>query len=66
VWHSHDDTDEVFIVLGGAGEMFVIPLGIEHQPFARSECRMMLVEPAGTVNTGGVRSALTAQDGVWV
>ena len=36
------------------------------QPSAAAECRMMLVEPAGTVNTGGVTSELTAQDGVWV
>ncbi len=80
VWHAHDDTDEVFIVLDGAltirlrdgdvnlraGEMFVIPKGVEHKPFAKDECRMMLVEPAGTPNTGSVQSALTAKDGVWV
>ena len=80
VWHAHHDTDEVFIVLDGAltihfrdgevdlsaGEMFVIPRGVEHKPFARAECRMMLVEPAGTTNTGTVTSELTAKDGVWV
>ena len=80
VWHAHDDTDEVFIVLDGAltiqfrdgevdlraGEMFVIPKGVEHKPAAREECRMMLVEPAGTLNTGGMTSELTAKDGVWV
>jgi len=80
VWHAHDDTDEVFIVLDGsltihfrdgevslhAGEMFVIPRGVEHRPSAKDECRMMLVEPAGTTNTGAVRSELTAKDGVWV
>jgi mannose-6-phosphate isomerase-like protein (cupin superfamily) len=80
VWHAHDETDEVFIVLDGeltihfrdgqvrlrAGEMFVVPRGVEHKPSAAAECRMMLVEPAGTVNTGGVTSELTAQDGVWV
>lgn len=79
VWHAHDDTDEVFIVLDGAltihfrdgevdlrpGEMFVVPRGVEHKPFAREECRMMLVEPAGTLNTGAVTSELTAKDG-WV
>jgi len=76
VWHSHADTDEVFIVLDGevtihfrdgavvlrAGEMFVVPRGVEHKPFAARECRMMLVEPAGTVNTGDARSELTAKD----
>ena len=80
VWHAHDDTDEVFIVLDGAmtihfrdgevrlnsGEMFVIPRGVEHKPFAKEECRIMLVEPAGTPNTGDARSELTAKDGVWV
>jgi hypothetical protein len=49
-----------------SGEMFVIPRGVEHKPVAKAECRMMLVERAGTVNTGGVRSELTAKDGVWV
>ena len=49
-----------------AGELFVIPRGVEHKPYATEECRMMLVEPAGTINTGGVKSELTAKDGVWV
>src|SRR5262245_14442614 len=80
VWHSHADTDEVFIVLEGemtigfrdgevrlrAGEMFLVPKGVEHRPVAEGECRMMLVEPAGTINTGDVTDARTAPDGVWV
>ncbi|HEX8000765.1 MAG TPA: cupin domain-containing protein [Pyrinomonadaceae bacterium] len=80
VWHSHAETDEVFIVLDGemvlefrdgrinlkAGEMFVVPKGVEHRPSAASECKVMLVEPAGTVNTGDAVSELTAQDNVWV
>lgn len=80
VWHTHTDTDEVFIVLEGemtirfrdgevilrAGEMFVVPKCLEHRPFAQQECKIMLVEPAGTINTGEVQSDLTAQDGVWV
>jgi mannose-6-phosphate isomerase-like protein (cupin superfamily) len=80
VWHSHADTDEVFIVLAGemtigfrdgevrlrAGEMFVVPKGVEHRPVAERECRLMLVEPAGTINTGDVKDARTAPDGVWV
>ena len=75
-----NETDEVFIVLDGelsihfrdgevrlrAGEMFVVPRGVEHKPSAAAEGRIMLVEPAGTINTGGVRSELTAKDGVWV
>jgi mannose-6-phosphate isomerase-like protein (cupin superfamily) len=74
VWHSHADTDEVFIVVDGemilhfrdgdvrlrAGEMFVVPKGVEHKPSAAAECRVMLVETAGTVNTGDVVSERTA------
>ena len=80
VWHSHADTDEVFIVLAGAmtihfrdgavalraGEMFVVPRGVEHKPSAERECRIMLVEPAGTINTGDLGGERTAADGVWV
>jgi len=80
VWHRHAETDEVFIIIDGeltiefrdgsvrlkAGEMFVIPKGIEHRPVAQSECQLMLVEPAGTVNTGDAGGELTASDNVWV
>lgn len=80
VWHSHADTDEVFIVLEGAmridfpdgkvelrtGEMFVVPRGAEHKPFAERECKIMLVEPAGTINTGDSGGDLTAEDNVWI
>ena len=79
VWHSHPDTDETFLVLDGelliefrdgrvtlkAGEMFVVPKGKEHKPFAAAECRIMLIEPAGTVNTGDAApSERTAPNGV--
>ena len=80
VWHKHDDTDEVFIVLDGEmsilfldgavflgkGDMFVVPKGIEHKPSAETECRVMLVEPAGTVNTGSAGGEMTADENVWV
>lgn len=80
VWHSHDDTDEVFIAIDGemsiefrdgkvelnAGEMFVVPKGVEHKPFAENECKIMLVEPAGTVNTGDAGSDLTAEENIWI
>jgi mannose-6-phosphate isomerase-like protein (cupin superfamily) len=80
VWHSHAETDEVFVVIEGemridfrdgsvelkAGEMFVVPRGVEHKPFAARECAIMLVEPAVTVNTGGAGGGLTAENGVWV
>ncbi len=80
VWHSHAETDEVFIALDGemsiefrdgmvalkAGEMFVVPKGLEHKPFAANECKIMLIEPAGTVNTGDAGGDLTADDNVWI
>ena len=80
VWHKHADTDEAFIVLDGemridfqdgkveleTGEMFVVPKGVEHKPFAEKECKIMLVEPAGTINTGDTDGDLTAKDDVWI
>ena len=81
VWHSHEDTDETFLVLDGelviefrdgsvtlgAGDLFVVPKGKEHKPFAASECRLMLIEPAGTRNTGDAApSERTAPDDVWI
>ena len=80
IWHSHDDTDEVFITIDGemsiefrddrvdlkTGEMFVVPKGVEHKPFANKECKIMLVEPAGTINTGDAGGELTAEENVWI
>jgi len=80
VWHSHPDTDEVFIVLDGGmsidfrdgridlvkGEMFVVTKGIEHKPFAEEECKILLIEPAGTINTGDADVELTAENNVWI
>jgi mannose-6-phosphate isomerase-like protein (cupin superfamily) len=80
VWHSHSDTDEVFMVIEGAmsiefrdgrvdlrsGEMFVVPKGVEHKPFAAAECKLMLVEPRGVVNTGDAGGKLTAPNDAWV
>ena len=80
VWHAHENTDEVFFVLEGEmsidfrdgaalvgpGEMIVIPRGVEHRPRAKQECRVMLVEHTGTVNTGNAESDLTAPDDVWI
>ena len=80
VWHSHPETDEAFLVLAGemridfrdgsvtlrAGELFVVPRGVEHKPFAARECRLLLVEPTGTVNTGNAGGDLTAEDNVWI
>ena len=80
VWHAHADTDEVFIVLEGcmalefrdgsvpltAGEMYVVPRGVEHRPVSTQECSVMLVEPRGVVNTGEAGGAYTAENDVWV
>jgi mannose-6-phosphate isomerase-like protein (cupin superfamily) len=80
VWHDHPETDEVFIVLNGKleiqfregnvlldeGEMFVVPKGMQHKPMAEQECHILLVEPAGTVNTGEIVSERTAANGVWI
>ena len=80
VWHAHADTDEVFVVLNGRleilfrqgsvvlneGEMYVVPKGVEHKPVAESECHILLVEPAGTVNTGEVVDEKTAPNNVWI
>ena len=80
VWHDHPDTDETFMVLSGemviafrdgrvrlsAGEMFVVPKGVEHKPFAERECRIMLVEPSGTVNTGDVGGEMTTRNDSWI
>jgi mannose-6-phosphate isomerase-like protein (cupin superfamily) len=64
VWHSHADTDEVFIVLEGS--MYVVPKGVDHRPVAPQECSVMLVEPRGVVNTGTAGGAYTAPNDVWV
>ena len=77
VWHKHDDTDDFFLVLAGrltiqlrdrpdvelaAGELFVVPRGVEHCPRADEEAHILLIEPSGTVNTGDAGGALTAPE----
>ena len=80
VWHDHPETDEVFMVLKGRleiqfregrvlvreGEMFVVPKGLEHKPAAEAECHILLVEPAGTINTGDIVNERTAANDVWI
>jgi mannose-6-phosphate isomerase-like protein (cupin superfamily) len=80
VWHKHEETDDVFIVIDGEmsiefrdgkvelkpGEMFVVPKGVEHKPRAESECKMLLIEPVGTVNTGDAGGGMTAENDVWI
>ena len=80
VWHDHGHTDEVFIVIEGsmniefedrtitlnAGEMHVVPKGTWHKPYAEEECKVLLVEPRGVVNTGEADGELTAENDVWI
>jgi len=80
IWHDHKDTDETFIVLEGtlridfrdgavrvsAGEMFVVPKGVEHKPYAEHEVKLLLIEPRGVLNTGGEGGNRTAENDVWI
>ena len=45
----------------GPGELFVVPRGVEHQPFAEEETHLLLIEPSGTPNTGNVATAAPRQ-----
>ena len=79
VWHTHDDTDELFLVIEGTltiqlrdapgveqsvslrpGQLYVVPRGVEHCPIADGDVSVMLIEPAGVVNTGSAGGDLTA------
>jgi mannose-6-phosphate isomerase-like protein (cupin superfamily) len=65
-WHHHEDSDEYFYVVSGtlliqfrdgdvtinAGEIIVVPAGVEHKPVAVEECHIVMIEKRGTVNTG--------------
>ena len=80
VWHNHSNTDEFFFVIDGtlfiefqsktmqldAGELYVVPQGIQHRPYAKEECKILLIEPQGVVNTGEADSELTASNDVWI
>ena len=80
VWHDHSNTDEFFLVIEGtlfiefegetmelnAGELYVVPKGVQHRPYALEECKVMLIEPRGVVNTGEAESDLTASNDVWI
>jgi mannose-6-phosphate isomerase-like protein (cupin superfamily) len=80
VWHSHPETDETFLVMEGtlvmnfrdhkvevhAGEMIVIPKGVEHKPSSENGYKALLIEPEGVSNTGNVRNKLTVEKFEWV
>lgn len=79
-WHSHPDADEMFLVLDGSlaiefrdhsvvlqeGQMLVVPSNTEHRPVAQTECSVLLVEPAGTVNTGDGPETERSTAGTWI
>ncbi len=80
IWHSHEETDEMFFVVEGQmklathgkvfelekGELIVVPKGVEHKPIYDTECTVMLVEPSGTLNTGNAGGPLTDTDLEWI
>ncbi len=80
IWHDHPDTDETFIVIEGvlridfrdgavhvaAGEMYVVPKGVEHKPYAEQEVKLLLIEPRGVGNTGHEGGERTAANDVWI
>jgi mannose-6-phosphate isomerase-like protein (cupin superfamily) len=80
IWHDHQETDETFIVIEGmlridfrdgavqvgAGEMFIVPRGVEHKPYAEREVKLLLIEPRGVLNTGDEGGARTAANDVWI
>lgn len=80
VWHKHDETDETFLVIDGRmkilfrdgevnlneGDIYIVPKNVEHKPIAEEECSILLIEPAGTVNTGDTESELTKTNLAWI
>ena len=75
VWHKHDETDELFLIVAGRltiqfrdrdvvlepGELFVVPRGVEHCPKADEETHVLLIEPQETVNTGDAGGERTVE-----
>lgn len=80
IWHSHPETDELFQVIKGnliihlrdgelilnSGELCVIPRGLEHKPTAIDECFILMIEPAGTLNTGDAGGERTIEEADWI
>lgn len=80
IWHSHPETDEAFLVLDGtlridfrdghvlldSGELYVVPKGVEHKPWAEQEVKMLLIEPRGVLNTGHEGGERTAVNDQWI
>ena len=80
VWHEHPETDEAFLVLDGylridfedghvdlaPGQLFVVPKGVRHKPYAAGEAEVLLIEPRGVLNTGSEGGDRTAELDVWI
>lgn len=80
IWHAHAETDEAFLVLDGqlrldfrdgsvtlgSGELYVVPKGVEHKPYAEEEVKLLLIEPRGVLNTGAEGGERTALNDVWI
>ena len=80
IWHKHDETDELFMVLNGnmkilfkdgevdlaEGEIYIVPKDIEHKPIAEEECSILLIELEGTLNTGDKRTEFTKYNLDWI
>ncbi len=80
LWHSHEEEDEMFLVVKGAltihfrdrkidieeGEFFIVPKGVEHRPEASEETHVLLVEPKTTAHTGTLKTALTVEHLEWI
>ena len=80
LWHHHENEDELFLVVRGKltmrlrdgtvtvnpGEFIIIPRGLEHKPVAPAECAIVLIEPAGTLNTGNVETGHTVRNLEWI
>jgi mannose-6-phosphate isomerase-like protein (cupin superfamily) len=76
VWHHHEMEDELFLVVRGrfrmefrdrhvwleAGELIVVPRGVEHRPVADEPVEVLLFEPATTLNTGNVVNDRTVRE----
>ena len=80
VWHNHKDTDETFIIIEGKmtlkfrdgevmlskGEMFVVPKGVDHKSCSENECKILVIEPRGVINTGDSMGKLTINEEKWI
>ena len=80
MWHNHKETDETFIVIEGQmkikfresevqlseGELFVVPKGVDHKPCAENECKILVIEPIGVINTGENDGKFTMKKNIWI